>query len=243
MHVYVITHLPTGRKYVGKANDVQRRWSGHKRKSRSTTARLSYFHAAIRKYGESQFVFSWVLPYGTEKEAFAAEVVLIAALRSNEKEFGFNLDSGGQGGKTPNAEVRQRMSVSHLGKTPTPETRAKMSAAQVGKKRRAGTGAKISAANTGRKRSPEARARIAEGNRNKPPVSAETRAKLSIALTGKKRAPFSEETRARMSAARKGKPANRSPEHQAKLSAILRERNARQKKGKSSTTQTSDSNT
>lgn len=55
----------------------------------------------------------------------------------------------------------------------------------------------------GRIKSPEERAKISEANRNRPPISEETRAKMRAAQLGRKRAPFSDEHRARMSEAKR----------------------------------------
>lgn len=67
------------------------------------------------------------------------------------------------------ADIRHRMSASHIGHISTSETRAK-----------------ISAANSGRIRSPEAREKTAAAHRGKK-LSPETRAKIGAARRPKKR--------------------------------------------------------
>ena len=96
--VYIITHLPTKRHYVGKANDYRARWAQHRDSARSGRGRVQYIAQAIRKYGLDQFQFAIAEEFETEDEAYEAEKWWIEFLRSDIYGFGFNRSSGGERG-------------------------------------------------------------------------------------------------------------------------------------------------
>jgi hypothetical protein len=81
------------------------------------------------------------------------------------------------------------------------ETRAKIGLAHIGILNSPEARAKISAANIRTKRTLECKAKMSAGQHNKPPITSETRKKISIANKGKT---LSLEHRAKISAAKKG---------------------------------------
>ena len=111
--VYVITHVPTVRYYVGKANDVRKRWYQHKRAARqpprSTDTLIS---RALRRHGLDQFKFDVVEQFDTESEAYTAEKRWIRALRSTVRGQGFNITGGGEGG--PSGDYQMLLLSHHL---------------------------------------------------------------------------------------------------------------------------------
>lgn len=90
-HVYVITHLPTKRHYVGKSVCPAVRWRSH------ISDRSSYISRAIQKYGKKEFTFQVVESFASESEAYLEERWWIEFLRSNHPGEGFNLHPGGMG--------------------------------------------------------------------------------------------------------------------------------------------------
>lgn len=136
---------PSGKVYIGITQQrPEARWQGGLGYRRN-----EYFFRAILKYGWANFAHE-VLHTGLSKEeACAAEVALIAAYRSNEKEHGYNLTAGGehsalspehrkkigdaQRGRTLPEEQRRKISEVQRGRRPTEETRRKLSAARRGK--------------------------------------------------------------------------------------------------------------
>lgn len=144
------------------------------------------------------------------------------------------------------AEAKAKMSASRKGRKLTPEHRAKLSAAKVGKKLSPEHCRHISEGNKGKSVSEESRRKMSEAHKGKP-ITPERLAKLQegarrFISSGKKAATYTPQVRANMSAAKKGKPnpagtANllkyakgpRTPEHKAKLAAILAEANKRRK--------------
>lgn len=186
VHVYVIQHVASGRVYVGKANDVVRRWRGHLSSARR--GKGQYFHAAIRKYGEAAFSFSEIHSFASEGEALEAEREIIASRRSNEEGYGFNLNSGGKGGASLAASTKAKIGAIARGRKASSETRARMSASQRARAPHSEeTRAKLSRLNKGKKHSAEhvERNRIAQLNRGLK-HSPESLAKMSAVHRGRK---------------------------------------------------------
>lgn len=170
---------------MGKTNDIERRWAEHRHISAKHSKRVSYIHNALRKYGLEEFRFQLLEKCDSEDEAFLAEVDWVKALCSNHKDKGFNLDSGGLGGRRLSEETKAKMSASL--KIRPKEFREK-----------------IAASNRGQKRSVEARERMSLAAKNGKtgkcgkPWTEERR--IAMALQAKNISP---ERRARISAGTK----------------------------------------
>jgi len=110
--VYVITCHVNGKRYVGKSNMPATRWTSHKAEARSGCERPLY--RAMRKYGTGAFEFEIVETCESEAASFEAEKLWILRLRSNERELGYNLTSGGEGasGFKPAPELVKRRAAS-----------------------------------------------------------------------------------------------------------------------------------
>lgn len=223
--IYLLTHIETGRKYVGQSRRIAHRWKQHER----ATAK-NKIGAAIRAYGWASFsaeIIQLCEPH--ELNACEARWVLhyqcVAPL-------GFNLTTGGDH-TAYSDETRKKIGDANRRRVVTEETRAKMSKAQ--SNRSATHRENISKAKTGRPISQEHAAalrkaakdhaatnipRLAEINRGSK-RSDECRAK--IAEANRKRV-YSQETLAKMSAAQRGRGAGvpLSSEHRAKVSASLK---------------------
>lgn len=95
-YVYRITHIPTGRIYVGKTRNPSSRWSSHKWYARHGPN--SCIARAMQKHGIDEFTFSIVEQHGDDADAYEAERRWIRDLRTMEPPFGFNRDEGGPSG-------------------------------------------------------------------------------------------------------------------------------------------------
>lgn len=92
--LYIHTNKTNGKKYIGitSESDVNRRWkNGHGYKNQ-------VFGQAIRKYGWDGFAHE-VVAIGTEEQIKNLEKKLIKKFRAQERAFGYNVKSGGEGGK------------------------------------------------------------------------------------------------------------------------------------------------
>jgi len=109
--------------YVGKANEPQDRWWEHKNHARNGS--MYAVHCAIRKHGPDSFLFYIVNSYGTEQEAYDAEVEYIKKYKTTVDEWGYNMTKGGEGfSLTESVRKRHKEIVS------SPEHREKLKAAQ-----------------------------------------------------------------------------------------------------------------
>lgn len=158
---------------------VDERWAKHVTDAR--TGRGWKLHNAIRKYGPEAFTVKAVMYANDQAELNYLERLVIDAFMSVTRVSGYNLTTGGEGGKL-SEETRAKISRALMGRPCSAETRTK-----IGKPCSAEKRAKIGAAN-----------RVALKGRT---WSADALAKRSATNKGRKR---SAETKAKMSAAQKG---------------------------------------
>lgn len=199
--IYFITHLVSGRVYVGQSNNVRKRITIHRSLLRRGKHQNQRLQRAWDKYGEDAFDF---------------EVLILAplwALDSLEQAY---LDDP----ETSHFNIAKDAAVVGRGRALSVETRAKISSSMRGRPGRslsAEDKAKISAANKGRKlglRSSEHCAKISAANSGRS-LSVEHKAKLSKALTGRVLGPQSKDHKAKLSEAMSGR--KHSPEAKAKM--------------------------
>lgn len=179
--LYVVTCQTTGLDYVGVTRHTpEQRWRRH---VYDALAPKNKFHAAIKKYGSSDFVVSGLFLYPSLDEALEAETVLIDALQLIDN--GYNTARGGIGGaamtgRSHTEATKKKISLSATGRVLDAATRAKISETkkgvntlgmegirQMAAQRRGASltdshRAAIAAAATGRIMSPEARRKMSE---------------------------------------------------------------------------------
>lgn len=109
----VYMHIcPNGKRYIGitRLNPVKR-W-----KNGAGYKKNCHFTSAIQKYGWDN-IMHVILYCGLSKEmAEAKEIELIADHKSNNREYGYNIDNGGNAHGMHSKEARKKMSDSHKGK-------------------------------------------------------------------------------------------------------------------------------
>lgn len=135
MHIF-----PNNKKYIGITKQIPKyRW------------RNKNFHYnknmvdAIYEFGWNNIEHKILYEHLTKEEAEQKEIELIAQYKSNQREFGYNLYSGGTKGFKRNQETLNKLSSSlkgrkspcgMLGKKHSMETKLKMSETRKGKKRK-----------------------------------------------------------------------------------------------------------
>ena len=135
--VYIHT-FPNGKVYVGiTCENPERRW----RADGSGYRKQRVMRFAIAKYGWQNVTHKIVADNLTKKEACDMEMELIARYKSNQHDFGYNVDNGGQTSGSHSQETIEKIRSSQLGEKNhnfgrefSQETRDKLSLAHKGKK-------------------------------------------------------------------------------------------------------------
>lgn len=126
--VYMHVNKANGKKYIGITcqKNLQNRWkngAGYRQQKR--------FYNAIKCYGFEGF-YHLVLESGlTKEQAESKEQEYIRKYKSNDLNYGYNIENGGHVNKYTD-EQRKRMSAAHLGHTHSEKTKEKMSIAHKG---------------------------------------------------------------------------------------------------------------
>lgn len=109
-YVYMIQNKITGGIYIGKSNNVNKRW--HQHKFNHLTKKFSEFHLyrAFLKYGIRNFSISILESFNSSEEALEAESWWVGYMRSIGAHL-YNSTFGGEGGRpkgTPCTENTKR---------------------------------------------------------------------------------------------------------------------------------------
>lgn len=91
--LYIHINKVNGKVYVGITKDVGARWYGNGIGYKGSPV----FYKAIEKYGWDGFDHIILKNNFTRNEAEMAEIELISKLKSNNPEFGYNIEAGGAG--------------------------------------------------------------------------------------------------------------------------------------------------
>lgn len=124
--VYCIENIVTNKKYIGQSIDIDTRWKKHKYELNRDNHKNKYLQSAWNKYGESNFKF-YILELCNEKELDEKEIYWIEYYNAVDREFGYNLKTGGSGGCKFTDEVREHLSQVHKEIYKDPEEREKLS--------------------------------------------------------------------------------------------------------------------
>jgi group I intron endonuclease len=159
--VYCFHCIFNGKKYIGKSINLSRRLSRHRRNVKNNIK--TKFYSAVKKYGWDGFIFG-IVEECEESYLDVREMYYIE--KYNTLNEGYNMTSGGDGGKTwvMPEEIRKKYSERMKGFKHTEEAKKK-----------------ISDANKGRKMSEESKRKLSQKLKGKKPptLSDEMKKKLS----------------------------------------------------------------
>lgn len=133
-YIYSITNMHNGHKYIGKTNDVKRRWKEH----RYGKGRTAILNKAFNKYGLNSFLFEIVAQI-----SFSNIEELNAVLNQLEMYYihlydtlnnGYNATAGGEGisGYKQAPETTEKIRQANLGRTVSEITKKRISISRTG---------------------------------------------------------------------------------------------------------------
>jgi len=193
--IYEILNLVNGKRYIGSAVYLRRRWGVHRRALRKGSHHSRALQRAWIKYGSDAFVFKPLLICAAKDLIFYED----RCFDGYKPEYNICPTAGSSLGVHHSSEARSKISLANIGRpcspatraklrgnqnslgcVPSPKTRAKLSAARIGNQNGAG--------NLGKPKSAEHRANIGAGllgNQNLlgHKASPETRANMRAAQT------------------------------------------------------------
>lgn len=98
--VYKILNNLNDKIYIGKTSNLEQRWKNHIKVARGGKEKypihFQAIHAAIKKYGESNFTLSVIKEFDSESESFQEETQIISMMRQSGVKL-YNLTDGGEG--------------------------------------------------------------------------------------------------------------------------------------------------
>jgi group I intron endonuclease len=118
--IYRFKNKVNGKVYIGQTvKPLRKRVIQHMTNSRPTTkVHKTYFHNTLNKYGFENFDLIIVERCSSQEELNERETYWIAYYNSTDKRYGYNIDSGGQKGKSTKSlseEHRQALLNANLG--------------------------------------------------------------------------------------------------------------------------------
>ena len=135
--VYIHTNTINNKKYVGMTSvSPKSRWgrngSGYLRIKNGKYCQPAFANA-ILKYGWDVFTHEVIASGLTFDEASDLEIKKIAELKSDNAQYGYNIEKGGKYSKVPEKTL-EKMKKSYIGKKHSEETKKKISQSGIGKK-------------------------------------------------------------------------------------------------------------
>lgn len=106
--IYMIQCINNNKIYIGQSIDIYKRWGEHKRKLSANSHENIYLRNTFNKYGIESLAFSIIeecsIELLDEKEKY-----YILNNKSNNRKYGYNLESGGSLGKNVSEETKTRI--------------------------------------------------------------------------------------------------------------------------------------
>lgn len=132
--IYIIRCSKTNKVYIGQSRFLEKRFSQHINKLKRNKHENQRLQNAFNKYGKDAFSYS-ILEVLDEKEfqkekLDLLEIKYISLYDSTNRDFGYNLDSGGNGKGRASEETRKKLSKAmkgkYIGRKISEETKALM---------------------------------------------------------------------------------------------------------------------
>lgn len=184
--IYKITNKINWKMYIGRSVNPIARFAKHIKIAETyseDSCQFQAIHRSIKKYGKINFLFE-IIDSCNENEIRDREIYWIQKLNTQNKSFGYNLTSGGDGVVNPSIDSINKRIIKLRGKKHSQEHNNKISQAHKGKTLSQDTKDKISKSNSG----------INNGMYDRT-HSIETRKKMKAAQSNRIRSSLTEEHR------------------------------------------------
>lgn len=113
-HVIYSIDFPNGKKYIGQTTNLEKRIFNHKKSSKKPRSNLLLYNA-INKYGWENLKITKIVNCITE-DVDELEKLYIEKFKTINKQFGYNLDSGGQSNKKHSPTTKRKIKKTILTK-------------------------------------------------------------------------------------------------------------------------------
>ena len=100
-YIYKITDTLNNKIYIGQTGKPDYRWYQHRSYAKGDKPQ-QYIHRAMAKYGIDNFTFDIIATCQSQENVDEVESILIQQYNSQDKQFGYNIKSGGN--NAPHAE-------------------------------------------------------------------------------------------------------------------------------------------
>lgn len=135
--IYLIRCNSENKIYIGQSKNIKKRYNGHIEKLRKNTHPNIYLQNAFNHYGEKDFSCETLYELLDEnfdrKKLHELEIYYISLYNSNDRMFGYNIESGGASfGRFPEETIK-KMSDCKKGKKHSQQTKELLSKIRKGK--------------------------------------------------------------------------------------------------------------
>lgn len=187
--IYTITHLETGRIYIGSTNYLELRWKQHRYELEKGKHQNRKLQGSWNRHGGATFSFG-VLEIVTDLETLLDR----EDFHVNDKKPFYNIAPVFRLGNEFYRELGRKWGLANKGRIHSEETRRKVSEAGKGRMITEETRRKLSEALKGRKLTAETKQKLSDAKKGRT-LSEEHRNKLSEVRKGRPGTPHTEETR------------------------------------------------
>ena len=127
MIIYKVTNLVNQKIYIGQSvNSLDHIKNQHYKESKYHKNDTTYFHNALRKYSNKDFIWEIIEEVSSLEELNSREIYWINYYQSTKKEIGYNLKLGGNNGGKCCDRTKKKIGDTTIEKWKNPEIAQKM---------------------------------------------------------------------------------------------------------------------